>query len=143
MRWDDGRTRASQQKRCEEILESRRTSIAGRRRSRNASCFTRGGSTRFTRCAGRMAWGRRWTPWSSNVRKVSRFNPRRRIVDGRRAMLTSSIPQGTWTLPSKSNARCACWTARCSFCARWVVCSRNRSRWIDRCGDTTCRDCAS
>ena len=57
--------------------------------------FYTGRITRYTRCEGKTVSGRRWTRWSSSERRGSRFSRRRRIVDGRRAILILSIRRDT------------------------------------------------
>ena len=92
---DDGTQTRRMRTRFDETSASRRTSTVGRRRSPSASYSTRGGSTRYTRCEGKTVSGRRWTRWSSSERRGSRFSRRRRIVDGRRAILILSIRRDT------------------------------------------------
>lgn len=61
----------------------RLTSTRVKRRSRSEYCITRAGSTRFTRCVGRMELEPKWTRWIWRERKGLLYNPQLRTVLGR------------------------------------------------------------
>ena len=88
------------------------TSTRARRRRPSGSSTTPGAPTRWGRYTRRRRHG---LDGRRSRSAASRSPRRRRRRSGATFASTSSIRPGTWTLRSRSSARCASWTARLPF----------------------------
>ena len=80
-----------------------------------------------------------WTGWNRSRSAASRSRRPRRPASGRTIASTSSTHRDTWTLRSKSNARCECWMARSPCSAASAASSRSPRPSGARRTATACR----